>query len=51
MWVPRAGPMTRQVVENNIAVSLRHMNVETLEVLQFQWWDFDDDGYLDALKH
>jgi len=43
--------MTRQVVENNIAVSLRHMNVETLEILQFQCWDYDYDGYLDALKH
>ena len=50
-WVPRAGPMTRQVVENNIEISLRRMGVEKLDLLQFHWWDYGDNRYLDALGH
>ncbi|MBM4259513.1 MAG: aldo/keto reductase [Deltaproteobacteria bacterium] len=50
-WVPRPGRMTRQIVENAINVSLRRMNVPTLDLLQFHWWEYDDPGYLDALKH
>jgi aryl-alcohol dehydrogenase-like predicted oxidoreductase len=50
-WVPRPGPMTRQIVENNISRSLQRMDVETLDLLQFHWWDYDDTRYLDALTH
>lgn len=48
-WVPRPGPMTRKIVENNIDISLRRMNVPTLDLLQFHWWDYGDTRYLDAL--
>ena len=50
-WVPRPGPMTRRIVENHIDISLHRMDVETLDLLQFHWWDYDDDSYLDALAH
>src|SRR6476619_362843 len=50
-WVPRPGPMTRPIVENNVAISLRRMGVETLDLLQFHWWDYEDSAYLDALTH
>jgi aryl-alcohol dehydrogenase-like predicted oxidoreductase len=50
-WVPRPGPMTRQIVENNIELSLRRMDVEALDLLQFHWWDYRDNRYLDALGH
>jgi aryl-alcohol dehydrogenase-like predicted oxidoreductase len=50
-WVPRPGRMTRRLVEDNIAISLRRMGVETLDALQFHWWDYEDAGYLDALMH
>jgi aryl-alcohol dehydrogenase-like predicted oxidoreductase len=50
-WVPRPGPMTRQIVENNISRSLQRMDVETLDLLQFHWWDYADTRYLDALSH
>src|SRR5262245_35091521 len=50
-WVPRPGPMTRPIVENNIAISLRRMDVDTLDLLQFHWWDYEDSAYLDALTH
>jgi aryl-alcohol dehydrogenase-like predicted oxidoreductase len=50
-WVPRPGRMTRRVVEDAIGISLARMGVERLDLLQFHWWDYDNDGYLDALKH
>lgn len=50
-WVPRPGRMTRQIVENAINISLRRMDVETLDLLQFHWWDYDDPRYLDALLY
>jgi aryl-alcohol dehydrogenase-like predicted oxidoreductase len=50
-WVPRPGRMTRRVVEDAISISLRRMGVERLDLLQFHWWDYKNEGYLDALKH
>lgn len=50
-WVPHPGRITRRVAEDAISLSLSRMNVERLDLLQFHWWDYDDAGYLDALKH
>ncbi len=50
-WVPRPAPMTRAVVAENIQRSLDRMNTETLDLLQFHWWDYGDSHYLDALKY
>jgi len=50
-WVPHPGPMSRQNVEQAIAVSLRRMGVDRLDLLQFHWWDYQDRRYLDALRH
>ena len=48
-WVPRPGPMTRQIVESNIDLSLERMGVDVLDLLQSHWWDYQDIRYLDAL--
>ena len=50
-WVPRPGLMSRSTVEQNIDRSLQRMGVETPDLLQFHWWDYDDPSYLDALTH
>ena len=50
-WVPRPGPMGREIVENNVDISLRRMGVECLDLLQFHWWEYGDDRYLEALGH
>jgi aryl-alcohol dehydrogenase-like predicted oxidoreductase len=50
-WVPRPGRMTRAIVEDNINISLRRMDVPSLDLLQFHWWEYRDSGYLDALKY
>lgn len=48
-WVPRPGKMTKEIAEKNIAISLRRMDVDSLDLLQFHWWDYRDKNYLDAL--
>ncbi len=48
-WVPRPGPMSRQVVEGSIDISRQRMGIERLDLLQFHWWDYSDSRYLDAL--
>jgi aryl-alcohol dehydrogenase-like predicted oxidoreductase len=50
-WVPRPTQMTKQLVEKNIDISLRRMGVETLDLMQFHWWEYRDKNYLDALKY
>jgi aryl-alcohol dehydrogenase-like predicted oxidoreductase len=48
-WVPRPSKMTREIVEKNIDISLGRMDVDSLDLLQFHWWDYRDKNYLDAL--
>ena len=50
-FVPNPGPMTRSIVEHYIEQSMKKMNVEVIDVIQFHWWDYNDDSYLDALNH
>ncbi len=50
-WVPRPGKMTKKIVEDNINISLRRMDVESLDLMQFHWWEYRDTNYLDALKY
>jgi aryl-alcohol dehydrogenase-like predicted oxidoreductase len=50
-WVPRPTKMTKKLVEENINISLRRMDVDSLDLMQFHWWDYQDKNYLDALKY
>lgn len=50
-WVPRPTKMTRRLVEQNIDRSLKRMGVETLDLIQFHWWEYTDKNYLDALAY
>jgi aryl-alcohol dehydrogenase-like predicted oxidoreductase len=50
-WVPRPTKMTRAIVQEAVAVSLRRMHVKQLDVLQFHWWDYRIPGYLEALQY
>lgn len=49
-WVPRPGKMTKKLVEDNIDISRRRMGVDSLDLMQFHWWEYRDKNYLDALK-
>ncbi|XP_041859362.1 uncharacterized oxidoreductase At1g06690, chloroplastic-like isoform X2 [Melanotaenia boesemani] len=50
-FVPRTGPMERKVVEKALQRSMTRMQVDTLDCVQFHWWDYSDMRYLDALGH
>ncbi|XP_019199294.1 PREDICTED: flagellar radial spoke protein 5 [Ipomoea nil] len=50
-WVPPPVKMTGSFVRQNIDVSRKRMDVASLDMLQFHWWDYSNPGYLDALKH
>jgi len=50
-FVPNPGPMSRSIVEHYIDESLQKMNVDSIDLLQFHWWDYNDLSYIDALQH
>lgn len=50
-YVPRPGPMDRKVVEKALQRSMSRMHVDSLDCVQFHWWDYEDKRYLDALGH
>jgi len=50
-FVPSPGPMSRSIVEHYIDQSIQRMNVKSIDLLQFHWWDYNDSSYLDALHH
>ncbi|XP_042477006.1 flagellar radial spoke protein 5-like [Macadamia integrifolia] len=50
-WVPSPVKMTSSFVRDSINVSLKRMDVASLDMLQFHWWDYSNPAYLDALKH
>ncbi|XP_076921119.1 putative oxidoreductase At1g06690, chloroplastic [Bidens hawaiensis] len=50
-WVPPPIKMTSSYVRQNIDISRKRMDVASLDMLQFHWWDYSNNGYLDALKH
>jgi aryl-alcohol dehydrogenase-like predicted oxidoreductase len=50
-WVPSPGPMTREIVERAVDISRKRMGADSLDLLQFHWWDYEDERYLSALGH
>ncbi len=43
--------MTKKLVEENINISRKRMGINCLDLLQFHWWEYRDNNYLDALKY
>jgi aryl-alcohol dehydrogenase-like predicted oxidoreductase len=50
-WVPYPGPMTRPIVERAVSISGKRMGVQALDLMQFHWWDYADERYLNALDY
>ena len=49
-WCPTPGPMTADVVRAGVERSLRRMQVDAIDLLQFHWWTFDHLDYIEALE-
>ena len=50
-WVPEPARITPSTVNESIEKSLRRMNVNSLDLLQFHWWDYNNPYYMDALRY
>jgi aryl-alcohol dehydrogenase-like predicted oxidoreductase len=50
-WVPQPSRITRSMVNSSIKTSIRRMDVSSLDLLQFHWWDYNNPYYMDALKY
>lgn len=50
-FVPSPSPMSKSIVEYYIDQSISRMGVSALDLLQFHWWDYTDESYLDALDN
>ncbi len=50
-FVPNPGPMSKSIVEHYIDQSLQKMNTDTLDLVQFHWWDYNDLSYMDVIEH
>ena len=50
-WVPQPSRITRSMVNSSIEASIRRMDVSSLDLLQFHWWDYNNPYYMDALKY
>ena len=46
--VPMPGVMSYDVVRRHVASSAARMGVDRLDMVQFHWWDYGDDRYLEA---
>lgn len=50
-FVPNTGTMSKNIVAHHINNSLKRMDTDCLDLVQFHWWDYDDPNYVDALIH
>src|SRR5919202_327354 len=50
-WVPQPRIITPSIVNESIQRSLHRMDVNSLDLLQFHWWDYNNPYYIDALKY
>ena len=50
-WVPRPTRISRKETEDAIGRSLRRMNTDRLDLVQFHWWDYGVPYYFDAMDH
>jgi aryl-alcohol dehydrogenase-like predicted oxidoreductase len=49
-WVPEPRPVSRAAVSSSIDRSLSRMHVDSIDLLQFHWWDYNNPYYIDAAK-
>jgi aryl-alcohol dehydrogenase-like predicted oxidoreductase len=50
-FVPNPGPMSNSIVSYYIDQSLEKMKTDSIDLLQFHWWDYNDSSYLDAMNN
>ncbi|MHA2392098.1 MAG: aldo/keto reductase [Promethearchaeota archaeon] len=50
-WVPRPQPISKNIVRKAIDISRKRMGMKSLDMLQFHWWDYQDQNYIKAIEY
>lgn len=50
-FVPNPGPMSNSIVTYHIEQSLQKMKTDCIDLIQFHWWDYNNQSYLDAMNN
>ncbi|WP_374433445.1 aldo/keto reductase [Tabrizicola sp.] len=50
-WCPPPGPMDTGTVRKGVETALQRLGTDRVDVMQFHWWRYEDQQYLDALTH
>ena len=50
-WVPPPIKITKNIVEEAVNISKNRMGMETLDMIQFHWWEYQNKNYLKALEY
>lgn len=50
-WVPRPQEITKSFTAAAIEKSLRRMETDRLDLVQFHWWDYSNPYYFDAVNY
>jgi aryl-alcohol dehydrogenase-like predicted oxidoreductase/enamine deaminase RidA (YjgF/YER057c/UK114 family) len=50
-WVPKPGPVSRSDARRAVERALERLGCETLDLMQFHAWAYEDPAWLDALFH
>jgi len=50
-WVPPPIKITKSIVEEAVNISKNRMGMETLDMIQFHWWEYQNKNYLKALEY
>ncbi|NEX46674.1 aldo/keto reductase [Pseudotabrizicola algicola] len=50
-WCPPPGPMDAGTVRAGVERALDRLGLDCIDVMQFHWWRYEDQTYLEALRH
>ncbi len=50
-WVPKPQIITKPIVKQAINISRKRMGMQTIDMLQFHWWDYQDKNYIKAVEY
>jgi aryl-alcohol dehydrogenase-like predicted oxidoreductase len=50
-FVPNPSSMSKSIVTHYIEQSMKKMNTDCIDMVQFHWWDYNDTRYIDAMHH
>lgn len=48
-WVPKPGHNSRSSVKKAVALALKRLQVESIDLLQFHAWDYNDPSWIETL--